>query len=62
MNNIIIGKRVKVGAAITSVAGVLAHFWPEHGAAFIMMAVPITFVVQTLIAKYFGVTVRNDGG
>ena len=58
MNNMIIGKRVKVGAAITSTAGVLAHFWPEHGAAFIGAAVPITFMVQTWIAKKFGVTAK----
>jgi len=56
MDNMIIGKRVKIGAAITSTAGVLAHFWPEHGAAFIGAAVPITFMVQTWIAKKFGVT------
>ena len=56
MNQVIIGKRVQVGAAITSTAGVLAHFWPDHAAAFIGAAVPVTFFVQLWIAKKFGVT------
>lgn len=56
MNGIIIGKRVKVGAVFTSIAGVFAHFWPEHASAFIGMAVPLTFAVQAWIAKKFGVT------
>ena len=54
--NVVIGKRTTVGAAITSVAGVLTHFFPEHGPAFIGMAVPITFGTQLWIAKRFGVT------
>ena len=56
MNNIIIGKRVKVGAAILSVCSIFAHFYPEHAAAFVAAAVPVTFVVQVLIAKFKGVT------
>lgn len=56
MNNIIIGKRVSIGAAITSTAGVLAHFYPEHAPAFIAASVPVTFAVQVFIANYFGVT------
>ena len=56
MGNIVIGKRVKVGAAILSVCSIFAHFYPEHAAAFVAAAVPVTFVVQVLIAKYKGVT------
>jgi hypothetical protein len=56
MDNVIIGKRVQVGAAITSVAAILAHIWPTHAPAFISAAVPITFVVQLWIVKKFGVT------
>lgn len=56
MNNIVIGKRVKVGAAITSTAGVIANFFPEQAGSIIMAAVPITFIVQVAIAKYLGVT------
>ena len=58
MNKIVIGKRVQVGAVLTSVAGILSHFWPEHAPAFIAAAVPITFIAQVLIAKYGGVTTK----
>ena len=58
MKNIIIGKRVQVGAAITSTAAILAHFWPAHAVAFVSAAVPITFGVQTWIAKKYGVTTK----
>jgi len=56
MSNIVIGKRTTIGAAITSTAGVFSHFFPEHGAAFIGAAVPITFMVQVWVANAFGVT------
>ena len=58
MNNIVVGKRVQVGAAITSVCAVFAHFYPEHAAAFVGAAVPVTFVAQVLIAKVKGVTTK----
>ena len=55
MNNIIIGKRTTVGAAITSLAGVFAHFFPEDAAAIIGLAVPLTFIIQKLhqLTKFF---------
>ena len=56
MNGIVIGKRVGIGAAITSTCAVLAHIWPDHAPAMISAAVPITFVVQLVVAKKFGVT------
>lgn len=59
MNNMVIGKRTTVGAAITSTAGVLTHFYPEHAEAFIAAAVPITFFVQMWIAHKFGVTAKT---
>ena len=58
MNNLVIGKRTTVGAAITSLAGVAAHFYPEHAAAFIGLAVPLTFGVQVFIANKYGVTTK----
>ncbi len=56
MNNIIVGKRVQIGAAITSSVAVLAHMFPSHAPALIASAVPITFLVQLWIVKKFGVT------
>ena len=59
-NEIVIGKRVTVGAMITSLAGVLAHFYPEHSPAIIGAAVPITFIVQVIIANKLGVTTNAN--
>ena len=56
MNSVVIGKRTTIGAAITSTAGVLTHFFPAHAEAFIAAAVPITFFVQMWIAQKYGVT------
>ena len=56
MNSLVIGKRVGIGAAITSIAGVFAHFYPEHAAAFIGLAVPVTFLLQVWWVNKYGVT------
>lgn len=62
MDGVIVGKRIQVGAAITSTAAILAHIWPEHAPAFISAAVPITFVVQLWIVNKFGVTLPKGEG
>ena len=56
MEGVVIGKRVQIGAALTSTAIVLGKVWPEHLELFVTAAVPITFIVQVLIAKFFGVS------
>ena len=56
INNVVIGKRVSIGAAINSVAAVLAHFWPEHAPAIVAAAVPLTFAVQVFVANRYGIT------
>ena len=53
---IVIGKRITVGAAITSTLAVLSHFWPEHSSAMAAAAVPVTFIIQVWLANKFGVT------
>lgn len=53
---IVIGKRVTFGAAITSIAAVFAHVWPDHAPAIISAAVPVTFIGQIFIVRKFGVT------
>jgi hypothetical protein len=58
MENVVIGKRVQIGAVFTSLAGLLTHFYPEHGAAFIAAAVPLTFIAQIAWARKFGVTLK----
>lgn len=56
MNGVVIGKRVGLGAAITSSAIALAQFFPDQSTAILSMSVPITFGVQTWWASKFGVT------
>ena len=58
MNNIIVGKRVQIGAAITSTAAVFASFFPNQAVGIIAAAVPVTFLVQLYIANKFGVTTK----
>ena len=53
---IVIGKRVTIGATIGSTAAVFAHFFPEQAPAIISAAVPVTFLIQLAIVRYFGVT------
>lgn len=53
---IIIGKRVTIGAAILSLSETLQQFFPEHAGALGASAIFVTFVVQILIARYYGVT------
>ena len=53
---IIIGKRITFGAAITSIAAVFSHIFPAHAPAIISAAVPITFIGQMIIVRYWGVT------
>lgn len=56
---LVIGKRVTVGAAINSVGAVFAHFYPEHAPAIISACVPITFIAQVIIANYLGITTKE---
>ena len=56
---VVIGKRVTVGAAINGVGAVFAHIYPEHAPAIISACVPITFIVQVAIAHYHGVTTKE---
>jgi len=56
VDNVVIGKRTTVGAAITSTALVLGKFWPEYLDTFVEASIPITFIVQVLVARYLGVT------
>jgi len=55
-DSVIIGKRVTIGAAINSTAVAIAYFYPDKAPAIVAAAIPITLVVQILVARYFGVT------
>jgi hypothetical protein len=53
---IIIGKRVTIGAAVTSITTVFANIYPEHAATIVGSAGFVTFVAQVLVANWIGVT------
>jgi len=55
-SNVIIGKRIPIGAAIGSLATVFSYLYPQYAPAIIAAAVPLTFVVQVIIVNYLGVT------
>ena len=63
MNELIIGKRVTVGAAVAGVLGVAAYVWglshepiPAH--IVLGFGAPITAFLQVWIANRFGVTTK----
>lgn len=53
---IIIGKRVTIGAAIGGLGSAVAAIWPQYSQAILALVTPITFVVQVIIANRYGVT------
>ena len=59
MNNLVVGKRVTIGAAILSVSEALQIVLPDHAAVIGASTIAVTFVAQVLIAHYFGVTVKK---
>lgn len=59
MDQVIVGKRISVGGALTSLALVLGEFWPDYLKIFVAAAIPITFVVQVLIVNTMGVTTKK---
>lgn len=53
---VIIGKRITVGAAILAVSEALQFFFPAHAPAIGQLAVPVIFVVQTILVNRYGIT------
>ena len=56
MNNLIVGKRVTIGATITSTCAMLAFIFPDYAPAIVAAAVPITFIIQVFVANRYGIT------
>jgi hypothetical protein len=52
----IVGKRITLGAAITSTGTALAFYYPDHAPAIMAMTVPITAIVQLIAVNKYGVT------
>jgi len=57
---IVIGKRISVGAGIAASAKVLAVFWPDYTVAFYEGAFVLTFIIQMVLANYFGITTKES--
>lgn len=57
---VVIGKRVTIGAAVGSIATVLADLFPEYATAIVGGATAVTFFAQLLIANYMGITTKNN--
>jgi hypothetical protein len=53
---ILIGKRVSVGAAIGGIASVFGALFPEYAPAILAGVIPITFITQLLIARFGSIT------
>lgn len=56
VSNVVIGKRVTIGAAITSTAAALGGIWPDYAVVFTALSVPVTFGVQIWLAHKYGIT------
>ena len=55
-NEIIVGKRVTIGAAIGGIATLFGFIFTEQAPAILASVVPITFSVQIWIVNKLGVT------
>lgn len=58
MSKIIIGKRINIGAVISGIAAIFAHFIPQHAAAIVAAVIPITYIVQVIVVNKYGVTTK----
>ena len=58
MNNIVIGKRIQVGAAINGIALAFAAIFTDQAIVIMACVIPTTFAVQVVIANYWGVTTK----
>ena len=61
MNNtqIIIGKRITIGAAIAGVSEAIQYIFPEYAPAIGSLTIPVIFTVQILVAHKFGITTKE---
>jgi len=58
MDNIVIGKRVQIGAAINGIALAFAAVFTDQAIVIMACVIPTTFAVQIFIANYWGVTTK----
>lgn len=56
---IIVGKRVTIGAAINGILAAVAHYRPDDAAALLALSVPLTFVIQVVIGNTLTITTKE---
>lgn len=56
---IVIGKRVAIGAMVGSVATVFANIYPEHAPAIIGSVTAVTFFLQVAISHFTSITTKE---
>lgn len=56
IGEVVIGKRVTVGVAITGLATALAFFFPDYSVPILAISGPVTFILQIWIANRYGIT------
>ena len=66
MNNIVIGKRIPIGGAITGLINFSAYMWnvtnpavPIDILAVGVISIPLTALVQVIVANKYGVTTKS---
>jgi len=57
--NIVVGKRITVGAIINSTAATVAYFFPEQAPAIVSAAIPVTAAVQVYLVNKYGITQKD---
>lgn len=57
--NIVVGKRVTLGAAINSIVLIIGIYFPQHQQALLAAAIPLTFLSQLFIANKIGITTHE---
>ncbi len=58
-NEIIVGKRIAVGAVLGSIAKIFATLYPENATIFYESGLVLTFIVQIILANYFSITTKD---
>ena len=56
---IVIGKRVALGAMVGSIATVFANIYPEHAPAIIGSVTAVTFFLQIIVGHFAKITTKE---
>lgn len=57
-SNIVIGKRVTLGAVINSIVLIAGIYFPQHQQALLAAATPLTFFAQVYVGNTYSITTK----